>query len=58
MHIVNLQEKLTITVKLCFIETRLKKKNYDLQDFFKNNKRNDKHFNNCGYSLFFLMNII
>ena len=34
MHIVNLQEKLTITVKLCFIETRLKKKDYDLQDCF------------------------
>ena len=24
---------------------------------FKNYKRNDKHFDNCGYSLFFLMNI-
>ena len=25
--------------------------------FFKNNKRINKHFNNCSYSLFFLMKI-
>ena len=52
---VNLWKKLAITVKLCFIETRLKK-DWFVRLLFEN-KRNNKSFNNRGYSLLVLMNI-
>ena len=52
---VNLWKKLAITVKLCFIETRLKK-DWFVRLLFEN-KRNNKSFNNRGYSLLILMNI-
>ena len=54
---INLCEKLAITVKFCFIETRLKQGYDDLRGQFLKITRHDKRFSNRGYSLFFLMNI-
>ena len=53
---VNLWEKLAITIKLRYIETRLKQ-GYDLRGYFEKSNRNDKCFNNHSYSLFFFMNV-
>ena len=51
---INLWEKVVITVKLCFIETRLKK-GYDLQGYFLKMTRGMINVLIISYSLFFLI---